>query len=215
MMAVRGATLSDVDAIADLHLLTFPGYFLSHFGRRFLRLFNALYLANENSHCIVAVDADRVIGFIAGTSDTIQHFSAFYRRKFVQIALVAAVGFLRDPLIRRESVKRADHLRLAATALLRPRPQPLSVQEEESGQTPAQLLSIAVRPDHRGKGVAGRLTAFYISQLRRDRVCSVRLTVRSDNTRAIAFFKKDGWIPERTTSESTYLHRCVAEEYSA
>lgn len=215
MIVVRGATLSDVKAIADLHLLAFPDYYLSHLGARFLRLFYASFLENENSHCIVAVDGDTVIGLVAGTSDMMQHFSAFYRRKFAKIARIAAVGFLRDPVIRRESVKRAGHLRPAATALLWRMAQLPSVREEERGQIPAQLLCIAVHPDHRGRGTAERLTASLVSQLRRDGACSVGLTVRSDNTRAIAFYRRDGWIAEGTASESMYFHRCIAEEYSA
>jgi ribosomal protein S18 acetylase RimI-like enzyme len=211
VIVVRDATFGDVGAVADLHLLTFPGYFLSHLGWRFLRLFYAFFLLNENSYCIVAVDSDKVIGLVAGTLDMIQHYNAFYRRRFIQIARIIVVRFLQDPVVRRESVKRAGHLRLAAVALLQPSPQPPTMQEEGSDQTPAQLLSIAVHPGYRGKGVAERLTDFFISRLRRDGVCRVGLTVRSDNTRAIAFYEKDGWIVERVTSESMYFHRYIAE----
>jgi len=208
---VREATFVDVDAIAHLHLLTFPGYFLSHLGWRFLRLFYAFFLVNENSHCIVAVDSNRVIGFVAGASDMIQHYRAFYRCKFVQIASMVVVRFLQDPVIRRESIKRVGHVRLAAAALLRPESQSPAMQAGDSDQTPAQLLSIAVHPDYRGKGIAERLSDFFISRLRSDGVRSIGLTVRSDNVRAIAFYKKDGWIVERTTSESMYFQRYIAE----
>jgi hypothetical protein len=35
--------------------------------------------------------------------------------------------------------------------------------------------------------------------------------VRSDNTRAIAFYKKDGWNVECMKSKSVYFHRYIAE----
>jgi len=214
VIVVRGATLSDVKGIVGLHLLAFPDYYTSHLGARFLRLFYAFFLERESSHCIVAVDGDTVIGFVAGTSDTKEHFSTFYRRKLVEIARIAAVGFLRDPMIRRESVKRAARLLAAAAARLRRRPQ--SPREgEESGQTPAQLLCIAVHPDLRGGGAAERLTAALIRQLRKDGACRVGLTVRSDNAQAIAFYCRDGWIAKHTAPEFVYFHRRVAEEHSA
>lgn len=215
MIVVRDATISDVNAIADLHLLAFPGYFLSHLGRRFLRLFYAFFLVNEVSHCIVAVDDDKVIGLVAGTLDGTQHYTTFYRRKFVQIAITVGARFLQDPVVRREIVRRAGHLRFAAAALLRPGPQPPAVPEKESDQTPARLLSIAVHPDYRGKGVAERLTGLLISRVCRDGVSRVGLTVKSDNTRAIAFYKKDGWIVERATSESVRFYRDIAERSSS
>ena len=214
MIVVRDAAISDVNAVADLHILTFPGYFLSHLGRRFLRLFYAFFLVNEASHCIVAANGDKVIGFVAGTSNGIQHYTGFYRRKFVQIAFIVGARFLQDPVVRREIVRRADHLRFAAAALLRPGPRPLAMPEKESDQTPARLLSIAVHPDYRGKGVAERLTDFLISRVCRDGMSRVGLTVKQDNTRAIAFYKKDKWIVERTTSEPVRFYRDVAERSS-
>lgn len=207
MIVVRDATPGDVNAIAELHLLAFPGYFLSHLGQRFLRLFYGFFLANEVSHCIVAVDGDRVIGFVAGTAAKMQHYMAFYRRGFVQIVFIVAARSLRDPVVRREIFKRMSYLRLAVAALLRPRAQSSAEREVGSDQTPARLLSIAIHPDHRGAGVGERLTGSLFDSLYKDGARRVGLTVRSDNGRAIAFYKKDGWAVQNTTSEFVTFER--------
>ena len=215
MIVVRDAAPGDVNAIADLHLLAFPGYFLPHLGRRFLRMFYAFFLVNEGSHCIVAVDGDKVIGLVAGTAAETQHYTAFYRRKFIQIAFIVSARFLRSPVIRREIFKRMGYLRLAAAALLRPGARSSATREDGSDRPPARLLSIAVHPDHRGAGVAERLTGSLFSSLYRDGARRVGLTVRSDNGRAIAFYKKDGWTVQNTTSESVTFQRELEEEKSA
>ncbi len=57
----------------------------------------------------------------------------------------------------------------------------------------AEIVSIAVLPEHRRAGVATALLRRTISRLRRARVQAVTLMVRTDNLHAIRFYRKLGF----------------------
>jgi [ribosomal protein S18]-alanine N-acetyltransferase len=59
----------------------------------------------------------------------------------------------------------------------------------------AELVSIAVAPEHRRAGVATALLKRTLSCLRRARVRRVTLTVRPDNPQAIRFYRGAGFRP--------------------
>jgi ribosomal-protein-alanine acetyltransferase len=66
-----------------------------------------------------------------------------------------------------------------------------SVASAVEGQ--AEIVSIAVLPEHRRGGVATALLRHTISRLRRARVRCVTLMVRTDNLPAIRFYRRLGF----------------------
>jgi [ribosomal protein S18]-alanine N-acetyltransferase len=61
----------------------------------------------------------------------------------------------------------------------------------------AEVDSLAVKHSHRGRGVAATLMARLISLLRRRGFSILKLTVRLENTTAIALYRKLGFVRER------------------
>ncbi len=59
----------------------------------------------------------------------------------------------------------------------------------------AEIVSIAVLPEHRRAGVATALLRRTLSCLRRARVPRVTLMVRTDNAEAIRFYRRQGFRP--------------------
>lgn len=57
----------------------------------------------------------------------------------------------------------------------------------------AELISIAVHPRHRRRGVGQALLERLLGRLRRARVASCRLAVRTTNSAAIALYEKNGF----------------------
>lgn len=57
----------------------------------------------------------------------------------------------------------------------------------------AELISIAVHPRHRRRGVGQALLDALLGRLRRAGVASCRLTVRTTNSAAIALYEKNGF----------------------
>jgi [ribosomal protein S18]-alanine N-acetyltransferase len=65
------------------------------------------------------------------------------------------------------------------------------------GTRPAELVSVAVDPAHRGKGVAGKLMKSTLRRLRRRGVGRFSLIVKWTNAEALAFYKKYGFTKVR------------------
>ena len=55
------------------------------------------------------------------------------------------------------------------------------------------LINIAVHPDHRRKGVGGRLVDFLLQFARRHRMREIYLDVRTSNQSAIALYERHGF----------------------
>jgi [ribosomal protein S18]-alanine N-acetyltransferase len=59
--------------------------------------------------------------------------------------------------------------------------------------TDAEVVSLAVLPEQRAKGIGGALLRHTIARLRRRRVCTLALTVRVDNADAIRLYRRLGF----------------------
>lgn len=72
----------------------------------------------------------------------------------------------------------------------------------------AEVVSIAVHPDYRRRGVAGALMRYTLRALRRGRIGEVKLMVRRDNEAAIAFYLGFGF--RRVRSVARYYENGAA-----
>jgi ribosomal protein S18 acetylase RimI-like enzyme len=68
-----------------------------------------------------------------------------------------------------------------------------------------ELVELGVAPEHRGKGIAGRLMDALLEGRREEKAL---LTVWKENTGAIRFYERKGWV---VVKEGFYPH--VPEEY--
>ncbi|WP_370296534.1 GNAT family N-acetyltransferase [Rossellomorea marisflavi] len=68
-----------------------------------------------------------------------------------------------------------------------------------------ELVELGVAPEHRGKGIAGRLMDALLEGRREEKAL---LTVRKENADAIRFYERKGWV---VVKEGFYPH--VPEEY--
>ncbi len=64
---------------------------------------------------------------------------------------------------------------------------------EEKGGSPRELARIAVRADHRGRGLAGRMVATISVHLRAAGATSLRLSVAAGNLPALKTYEKEGF----------------------
>ena len=68
------------------------------------------------------------------------------------------------------------------------------VRRGERGRDVAELQRIAVAPDHRRTGIAGRLLADVVRLARAEDVQRLLLEVRPDNEGALAFYGAQGFV---------------------
>jgi ribosomal protein S18 acetylase RimI-like enzyme len=207
---VREMRASDVPGIASLHRLVFVDYFLTHMGQRFLERFYAEFVDESGSYGFVAVHAGRPVGFVIGTTDSAVLHNRFYRRNLGALMLIVLERLLTDSYVRRNIMSRMMHIRRAFCTLFYHAYGGDSTYKRGScSSVPARLLSIGVAPDFRGQGVADRLVCCLFERLRQDGVECVGLSVRPDNARAIAFYKKTGWEQERVTDTATHFRHSI------
>ena len=197
---VRKMIANDVAEVASLHRQIFSDYFLTHMGQRFLERYYKEFVDQSENYGFVAVNEDVLLGFVVGMSDSERFYSRFYRRNFALLVPISLWRLAVDPYVRRHIWSRMSHGRRALRSLFgRARGQDSPIESASQSRALARLLSVGVRPECRGQGVADALVGRFCEHLQEDGFEIVGLSVRSNNNRAISFYKKNGWQQERSS----------------
>jgi ribosomal protein S18 acetylase RimI-like enzyme len=172
-VTIRGGGVGDEAAIARLHARMISTGFLSTLGHRFLELLYRQLILSERGMVVVAEADDAIVGFVAGASDT----GAFYK-EFLRRNLIAASIRLVPAMLRPRSWKRIwETLRYGS----------------ESSQVRAELLSTAVAPGARGRGVGLKLVQELLSMSASRDIEKVKVVVGAENTAAIGLYERAGF----------------------
>jgi len=207
---VRDIAPGDVPAVAALHRRMFPDYFLSHMGQRFLECFYREFVLWAENCATVADLEGQVVGFVAGSADSANLYRRLYRRRFLTIGGLVVARFFADGYVRRHVFRRLPHVGLAIRSLFTRRSRrPPGTPDPDSGEPLACLLSIAVSPEHRGRGIAEQMVDQFCGQLRGCGAREVLLSARPENKRAIAFYKKSGWTLSEVKPNGVYFTRSL------
>lgn len=194
---IRPMNTEDVAQVVQVHLASFPGFFLSFLGRDFLKL---LY---ENIQCdpygivLVAPLNGHIEGFVAGVTDQSGFYQRLVKKRKWAFARAAGQALVRNPTI--------------ASRLLRALNRP---NETRAAEVDACLMSVAVRPEAEGKGIGRRLVTAFCEELAERGIGSVCLdTDRDGNERANRFYQKLGFQLVRSfvTPEGRAMNAYVAE----
>jgi ribosomal protein S18 acetylase RimI-like enzyme len=137
---IRVATHQDLEEIVTVHLRSFPGFFLTFLGRRFLALLYRSLTVDPEGIVLVSIGDEQVDGFVSGTTNQPGFYRRLVSRHLLAFGASAAGALLRRPSIFPRLVR----------ALRRP-------GEAERSSAQACLMSLGVRPDAQGKGVGGQL----------------------------------------------------------
>jgi ribosomal protein S18 acetylase RimI-like enzyme len=181
-MSIRLANAADIDAIVKLHIIAFPGFFLTLLGAAFLRQLYVNFLNHPTGTLIVAYEQDRLLGFAAGTSSPDCFFSEIRGRQWFRFSLSALPAMVKHPFL---------VLRKLTTAIF------------YRGDPPSDLIgaallsSIGVEPQVTGKSVGGKLLHEFEEHMRANGIGSVYLiTDANDNEGVNAFYQKYGYRQE-------------------
>ena len=164
---IRPLNSDDLSSVVEVHLHSFPGFFLTFLGPGFLRL---LYrnIAGDPEGILLVAEADNTLaGFVAGVTRR----SGFYRR-LIQRQKWAFAWAAGGAVARRPSI-----LPRLWRALRRP-------TEAAESATEACLMSIAVHPEFQGRGVGTQLVEAFCQELAQRGTPAVCLTTDRDNNEA-------------------------------
>lgn len=175
---IRQMLPGDAGVVAEAHLASFPGFFLSSLGPSFLaQYYRALCQFPRGIAYVYLDERERPAGFVAGTADPSGFYSSLLRRYWLRFGLASFSAVMRNPA--------------AALRLLRAVRLPSSAP---AGERIAGLFSLGVRPDMQGKGAGGMLVKAFLSEARRRGSRSVFLTTDRDNNQAVnEFYRKCGF----------------------
>ena len=174
---IRPMRKEDVPVVVEIHLASFPGFFLSILGSRFLARLYLSILTDDRGIAFVAAENDRLVGFVAGVTRQEGFYKSLVRHHLVAFGF-ASVG----PLLRRPNI-----LGRLARALRR------SAEAAESSAE-ACLMSIAVSPTTEGRGVGRALVdAFGRALVERGIDAFCLTTDRDNNDRTNRFYLSTGF----------------------
>jgi ribosomal protein S18 acetylase RimI-like enzyme len=179
----RPATAADIEAIAKVHALAFPGFFLSKMGFGFLCAYYRLVLDYPGGILLVNGQAPEVDGFVTGFAAPARFyaFMADEKRRFYWPTLAA---ILRRPAL----LPRVLHNRRRVEAA-----------NVHTSPVLCELSSIGVSPQSAGQGLGRSLVDDFCTEARRMGCERIVLTTDSaQNDTVNAFYLRCGFTLQRS-----------------
>ncbi len=178
-MIIRQATLNDVPVVAQIHTLSFPGFFLTSLGESFLRELYSGFLNQPGGIFFVAEDGDKVIGFAAGTTVPDLFFTELREKRGFYFVLKAIPALIKNA--------RVVFKKLVSSIFYKG-----DKPAELSGGT--LLSSIGVIPSLHGGSVGSALLDDFEKAAFSQNATFIYLTTDAiENERANAFYGKRGY----------------------
>jgi ribosomal protein S18 acetylase RimI-like enzyme len=189
-----------LEEVVQTHKAAFPDYFLTNLGDKFLAKFYRTFLEDENTIAIGAFDQDKLVGFILCSKNKSEVMKKFYQNNFTFIILSILIQVLKmNKIIISGLLSRCKMGIGFVKSLLFPEK---SLQTEG---TNVRLLSIAVLPEYKGTGTSKGMMNYFHNHLQENNIKAVGLSVKKDNSRAISFYEKMGWITEKEDKNAIYF----------
>ena len=178
--SIRPMDFCNLHSVVQVHLASFPGFFLTFLGSRFLELFYRSFLEDSAGIGFVALDENEcVIGSVVGSLVPEEYFKRLMRRRWWAFFLASVSALLRRPWI--------------AFRLLRALWYRGGAPEGESVHR-ALLSSIAVLPEAQGRGVGQLLVKAWLCEVRRRGGHGAFLITDAEgNDAVVAFYQRLGW----------------------
>jgi len=177
------AKKEDALEIAKIHKAEINKGFLSTLSVAFLKNFYLSLIDSNKSFCIIAKENNQVVGFISGVEDLDDFYSRFFKKYFFQSFFILFRKFFSISFI----VK-------AFETLFYP------VKEKDLPK--AELLTMAVRREFHGQGIASQMFLKFISEMKNRGIKSFKVLVGEELKPAIGFYEKMGF----TFLKNTKVH---------
>ncbi len=175
-LRIRPAEIGDAPFLGALHRKAIATGFLPRLGGRFMTLLYRALVSHDDAVVLVAEDGSGPVGFVAGVADLGAFYRYFVRRFGLSAVLAASPNLLRPSVLRR------------AWETLRYDGGDVGVK--------AELVSMAVVSDRRGRGIATELGRAFLAEMARNG--EVKVVVGAGNHAAISAYQKMGFEPAGT-----------------
>lgn len=180
-MNIELAKKEDALEVARIHKAEINKGFLSTLSDNFIKNLYLAIIDSKDNFCIVAKENGRVIGFLSGVSDLDKFYSNFFKKYFFSSFIILFKKLFSFSFI----IK-------ALETLFYP------VKEKELPK--AELLTMAVRSEFHGKGIASQMFTEFINEMKKRNISSLKVLVGEDLKPAISFYEKVGFKFLKNTS---------------
>jgi ribosomal protein S18 acetylase RimI-like enzyme len=168
--------VSHAGQVAALHIQCISTGFISSMGIDFVTSLYDAIVKSKSSLGVVAVKNGKVIGFVAFTTNLNKLYKSIIRRKGLKFALLLAGNMLSFRRIKKIFETLSYPTRIKKMNL-----------------PSAELLSMAVAPEERRKGLAGQLIEKGLRHYRKTGVDKVKVLIGADNKAGNKLYLKSGF----------------------
>jgi len=205
MQQLHYSTTKNLESIAQCQIECFPQSFNTKLGKKFVTKSLSWFLAKENRFLFFIENDAKVVGFCGGfipafygdgsSSGMLQHAFKEACWGIVKNPFLLFNAELKKhyPFITRNILKK---LKLRKTTAVNTKPENFVMENYMS------LVVIGVHPISRGTGVFEQLMYEFDNKAKSANVNIGRLSVKKDNARAIAAYKKMGWNIEEAMNDT-------------
>ncbi|MEI8195122.1 MAG: N-acetyltransferase [Phycisphaerae bacterium] len=177
--SVRPATLADVTAIVAVHIQSFPDFFLTFLGGRFLRELYRGVIDDASGIVCVVENKDHLLGFVAGTAEPAGLYRRLLIKRWWRFGWASAGAAIKKPSI--------------IPRLLRALRKPSEESPSREGNS-ALIMSIAVSPSAQGQGIGRLLVQAFCSASSERNAEKITLSTDKVNNEATnAFYRQLGF----------------------
>lgn len=175
----REALVSDAEHISELHLSTFKGFFLSSLGIRFLNLYYKSCIKSPEAIVICAfIEKNKMVGFSVGCIKSDGFHTRIVKNNFMKFLYISFIISLTKPLSLIRLVNNLNKTKKRDVCI----------------GSYAELLSIGVSPDFKGKNIGKELLLNFESKLKERGAKKVTLTTDfDDNKYVLKFYRNNGY----------------------
>lgn len=190
---IRRLESRDIERVVAIHLASFPGFFLSFLGPRFLALYYGNVCASSDGIAVVYEDPGGIpSGFVVGSTNPRAFYSNLLRRNWLKFSIASLDAIGKKPAVA---------LRLFR-AIFHPSQNP-------TGDEIAGLYSIGISPEAQGTGAGKKLVHAFLREARERGCRRVFLTTDRDGNSAVnSFYRNLGFHVEREfkTPENRWMN---------
>ncbi|OGZ69856.1 MAG: hypothetical protein A3D44_03080 [Candidatus Staskawiczbacteria bacterium RIFCSPHIGHO2_02_FULL_42_22] len=195
-MIICLAEKNDALAMAQIHKTEINKGFLSSLNISFLKnLYEAIILSSA-SFCVVAKEGDQVTGFISGVTSIKKLYRYFFAHYFLSSSTV-----LFKKLFSLSFIKKVFETLLYSS--------------KEQSLPSAELLTMAVKQQFQGKGIASQMLFTFLAEMKKRNIQQFKVLVGEELAPAIHFYEKNGFTFFKNTtvhqgkSSRVYIYKMV------
>ncbi len=164
--------------IAEIHVKTFKGFFLTFMGKGFLKVMYKSYFEFKDSGLILAKENNILIGFLAFSKNMSAFYKYMLKKHFFAFLFYSFLAFLRKPKVFFRLLRALN-----------------KSDETKRTENYVELSSIGVLPDYKGLGAGSLLIDKLKSIVDFNTFSYINLETDADNNDKVnVFYVKNGFI---------------------